>query len=409
MYRRVLSSTDFRRLWLGATVSTLGDGMTWVALTWLVVSRSGGAGQLGLLAVCYTAPVVVGGLAVGPLLDRFDKRVVLAADSVLRAGVVATIPLTVALDAMPTWLPFVVAGVHGFLKMIPLGGFPAAIAQLVDDEHLDAANGLESVSYSVAGVVGPALAGVLITQMDAANVLLVDSVSFLVFALAAAAVRRPLRPAPVAGEAADRKVTIARLRRDRVIVATTVAFMAFNIAEGMLLVTAPWLADTRLPHGAAALGLLLSAMAAGELIGATMAGARHPRRAPVRAIGIAQVVAACGFLALLASPHQVVIAVGFFAIGALSGPMTVWAQSLRMRRIPPSLHGRAFATLRTLILATPPIGAALVTPLLARGQLTAAAFAMLAIGGLPGLYLIARSELAQGAAVDGPLGARDLG
>lgn len=293
--------------------------------------------------------------------------------------------------------------------MVPLGGFPASIPQLVDDAQLDSANGLESISYSAAGVVGPALAGVLITQIDAADVLLVDSATFLVFALAAAAVRRPLRPQPVAGEQADRKLTIARLRGDRVIVATTLAFMAFNVAEGMLLVTAPWLADNRLPHGAAALGLLLSAMAAGELVGATMAGTRHPRRAPVRAIGIAQVMAAAGFLALLASPSTAVIAIGFFTIGAMSGPMTVWAQSLRMRRVPAALHGRAFATLRTAMMATPPIGSALVTPLLARGHVTAAAFAMLAIGGLPGVYLVAGSQLGPSAPVDGPRGAGDLG
>jgi hypothetical protein len=60
-----------------------------------------------------------------------------------------------------------------------------------------------------------------------------------------------------------------------------------------------------------------------------------------------------------------------------------------MRRIPPALHGRAFAALRTLIFATPPIGSALVTPLLISGQLPAAAITMTLIAGIPGLYLIA--------------------
>ena len=73
-YWHVLSSTDFRRLWTGATVSTLGDGMTFVALSWLVLSEFGGIRQLGLLGVCFTAPVLLGGFVAGPLLDRFDKR-----------------------------------------------------------------------------------------------------------------------------------------------------------------------------------------------------------------------------------------------------------------------------------------------------------------------------------------------
>lgn len=393
-YLHVLGRPDFRRLWTGATVSTLGDGMTFIALSWLVLARPGGTAQLGVLGICYTAPVLLGGVAVGPLLDRFDKRMVLIADCLLRAVAVASIPLTNAVGTVPAWLPFIVAATYGLLKMIPLAGFPAAIPQLVDDADLDSANALESLSFSVAGVAGPALAGLLITQTDPANVLLIDSASFLVFALLTARVRQPLRPqAPQASsdpksDRPSQPPSLASLARDRAIVATTIAFMAFNIAEGMLMVTAPWLAKNELPAGAAALGVLLSATAVGEIVGATVAGRRGGGKSPVRAIGVIQIGAASAFLALLASPHQVPVGVGFFAIGLLSAPMTIWAQSLRMRRIPPALHGRAFATLRTLMQATPPLGAALVTPLLVRGEPNAAAVAMATIAAVPALYLI---------------------
>ncbi|NEE04513.1 MFS transporter [Phytoactinopolyspora halotolerans] len=407
-YKHALKTTDFRRLWLGATVSTWGDSMTWIALTWIVISGPGGAGRLGILAVCYTAPVALGGLAAGVVLDRFDKRTVLITDSLLRAAVVSSIPIALALGAMPSWLPFVVAGTHGLLKMVPLAGFPAAIPQLVTDDDLDAANALENLSYGVASAIGPACAGVLVAHIGAANVLLIDSASFLVFAATAAVVRRPMRPrlangpadGPAAGEpgagARRRKPSLRLLYRDRIIVATTVSFMAFNIAEGMLLVTAPWLADNHLPDGPAALGLLMSAMAVGELVGAVAAGLCAPRRSHVRAIGIVQGVAALAFLTLLASPRQVLVAAGFFAIGLLSAPMTVWAQSLRMRRIPPALHGRAFAGLRTLMQATPAIGSALVTPLLVGDRLAIATVIMVAVGSIPALYLIfTRADAAQ--------------
>jgi len=250
-YLHVLSMSDFRRLWTGATVSTLGDGMTFVALSWLVLAEPGGTARLGLLGVCYTAPVLLGGLAVGPLLDRFDKRTVLIADSLVRAAAVVSIPLTAALHAMPDWLPFAVAATYGLLKMVPLAGFPAAIPQLVDKSNLDAANALESLSFSIANVVGPAAAGLLISQIGAANVLLIDGASFLFFALATAMVRRELRPNTVlasgsdTGTALPRSASLTGLAKDRVIVATTIAFMAFNIAEGMLIVAAPWVAKNQ--------------------------------------------------------------------------------------------------------------------------------------------------------------------
>src|SRR6185312_2783245 len=158
---------------------------------WLVLNGPGGVGALSLLAACYTAPVLAGGLAVGPLLDRFDKRHVLAADSLIRGVAVATVPLTAALGGVPGWLPFVVAALHGLLKMVPMAGVPAAIPDLVEPDALDKANALESLAYAVSGIVGYALAGTLIDAIGAVNVLALDAVSYLCFAVAALLVRTP--------------------------------------------------------------------------------------------------------------------------------------------------------------------------------------------------------------------------
>ncbi|GGX87910.1 MFS transporter [Streptomyces hiroshimensis] len=389
-YWRVLRSGDFGRLWLGASVSLLGDGMTFLALAWLVLDE-GGTGRLGLLGVCFTAPVVVGGLLVGPLLDRFDKRTLLIADSVFRAACVASVPLAAAVGGVPVWLPFLVAVVYGLLKMVPLAGFPAAIPQLVGDRDLDTANALESLSFSVATVVGPAVAGVLVGAVGAPQVLLVDAASYLVFAALVATVRRPLSPPPRAGRQAP-KASLKAVARDRVIVSTTVAFMLFNIADGMLiLVVGPWLAKNELHGGASVLGALTAAAAAGEFLGAAVAGGGRLGPASVRLIGLFQTGAALAFLAVLGSPLEAVVGAGFFAVGLLSAPMTVWAQSLRMRRIAPELHGRAFAGLRTLMTGTAPLGAVIAAPLLAGGSLAAAAVTMACCAGLPGLYLLLSS------------------
>ncbi|GAA1616396.1 hypothetical protein GCM10009733_010850 [Nonomuraea maheshkhaliensis] len=432
-YRRALSRRDFRVLWLGSSVSLVGDGMTFVALTWLVLSQPDGVRRLGLLTVCHTLPVFVGGLLTGPILDRFDKRHVLAADSVIRGGAMASIPIVSLLGEVPSAMPFVVAAVYGLFRMVPLAGFPAAIPDLVPERDRDAANALESLSFSLSGMIGPALGGLLIAGFGGEAVLAFDALTYALLAVAALAVRRPLvvrrpfsvsrplivrrrfvvrgplvvrrplsagRPfavrrslSPQGSQAPEPRPDPARgtlmtLLRDRVLVATTLAFMAFNIAVGMLLVTAPWLAKTQLQGGPQALGLLLAALAAGELAGAAVAGARTPRTRPLRAIAAVQLIAAAGFLALLTAPLTITVAAGFLVIGMFSAPMTVWAQSLRMARIPAPLRGRGFAILRTLMQATPPIGAAIVTPLLAAGLLGPAALVMALVAAVPAVVLL---------------------
>ncbi|MEV4075109.1 MFS transporter [Nonomuraea fuscirosea] len=430
-YRRALSRRDFRVLWLGSSVSLVGDGMTFVALTWLVLSQPDGVRRLGLLTVCHTLPVFVGGLLAGPVLDRFDKRHVLAVDSVVRGGAMASIPVVSLVGEVPPAMPFVVAAVYGLFRMVPLAGFPAAIPDLVPERDRDAANALESLSFSLSGMIGPALGGVLIAGFGGEAVLAFDALSYALFAVAALTVRRPLvvrRPASVRRPFAVRRPSVVRrslapqasppaeppaeaaaeaateppleavpesargtlmtLLRDRVLVATTLAFMAFNIAVGMLLVTGPWLAKTQLQGGPQALGLLLAALAAGELAGAAVAGARTPRARPLRAIAGVQLVAAAGFLALLTAPLTITVVTGFLVIGMFSAPMTIWAQSLRMARIPAPLRGRGFAILRTLMQATPPIGAAIVTPLLAADLLGPAALVMTLVAAVPAAVLL---------------------
>ena len=64
-YAQLLRRRDFALLWGGATVSALGDGMSFIALVWLLIERGGTPADVGWLAATYTAPVVIGGLAAG--------------------------------------------------------------------------------------------------------------------------------------------------------------------------------------------------------------------------------------------------------------------------------------------------------------------------------------------------------
>ncbi|MET7336067.1 MFS transporter [Nonomuraea sp. NPDC005650] len=376
---------DFRNLWLGASVSVMGDSMTFVALSWLVLAQPGGTAKLGVLAVCYTAPVLVGGLVAGPLLDRFDKRAALIADSVLRGAAVGSVPLMAAVSTVPTWLPFLVAALYGLLKMVPMAAVPAAIPDLVGPRERDAANALESVSYSLSGIIGFTLAAPLLSTVGPANLLALDAATYACFAVAVTLIRRPLRPHGRPEPRAGREPVF----RDRVLIGTTLAFMAFNIAEGaMTMVVAPWLAKEQLPGDGAALSLLMAALSAGELLGGFAAGAWRPRIDRLVAIAVVELVAAAGFLAVLGAPDWIPVAAGFLVIGLFSAPMTVWAQSLRMERIPPSQRGRVFGVFRTMMQATPPVGAAAVTPLLVAGNLAGAVILMTALAALPAFALL---------------------
>ena len=124
-YLRLLRQRDFALLWGGATISALGDGMSFVALLWLLIERGGTPTDVGWLAAIHTAPVIIGGLAAGPILDAFDPRRVLAVDNAIRGLTVASVPIAAALGVLTTTHLFVVAAVYGLLFMASAAGIPA--------------------------------------------------------------------------------------------------------------------------------------------------------------------------------------------------------------------------------------------------------------------------------------------
>jgi MFS family permease len=152
-----LASRAFRRLWLASVLSAAGNAASWVAMAALVVSSA--RGSLPLLAVLYTAPVALGGMAAGWALDRFDRRRLLAADAAARGVVFAGIPLAAAAGSLGAGQLYATAAIYGLLKMISLADFPALIPELVAADQLPAANALEGAGFGVAIVAGPALAG----------------------------------------------------------------------------------------------------------------------------------------------------------------------------------------------------------------------------------------------------------
>jgi MFS family permease len=147
-YEQLFRNRSFRRFWLGFTFSVLGDTMTRVALTWYVYETTGSATALGWLMLCYSGPVVVGGLLAGSLLDRFDRRMVMLVDNLIRGVAVVCVPLLAALGRLELWHVYAVAAAYGMLMMISLAGGPSLIPSLVHHNQLSTANAMEMLSFT---------------------------------------------------------------------------------------------------------------------------------------------------------------------------------------------------------------------------------------------------------------------
>jgi len=358
-YRQVFGFKSFRFFWLGFTLSVLGDTMTRVALTWMVWELTGSAQALGWLAFAYTAPVLFGGLVAGWLLDRFGQRKVIFVDSLLRGVVVAIIPLLNAWGQLALWHIYLVAAIYGSLFMIPLAGGPALVPTLVSKGHLSTANALETLTFTLSGVIGPPVAGLLIARITAANVLVLDVVSYFAFALLLLGVRPLVEKAPqtqVAKQSYRLGDAVHLLRKNNILLSTTLMFMAANLGIGLMFVWLPIYSDQVLGGGSEMFGILLGFLAAGEVISAILVGSLAISVSLGTLICMAQFLAGTSLGLMFLGRTNWITATSLVLFGIFSAPLTVWAQTLRMQIIPETLRGRTFALLRTLMQSTNPIG-----------------------------------------------------
>ena len=408
-YLVLLRQRDFALLWGGATISALGDGMSFVALLWLLIERGGTPTDVGWLAAIHTAPVIIGGIAAGVILDMYDPRRILAIDNALRGIAVASVPIASVLGVLTTPHLFVVAAVYGLLFMTSAAGIPSLITRLVRGPDLTTANAMESLLFSISGLIGPGVAGLLIAVAGASFVLAIDALTYFIFVACLLAMRGggrgaethadPEAPgAPSAAPVGSRGLgpAIRFILGAPAIVAITLFYMSVNVAGGIVTVVIPLYVRDVLLAGPEAFGLLLSVLNAGDLLGVLVVGAINWRWPLGRSIAWALLSSGLVILLWLLRPPVIVLGAVLFTWGALSSSLTPWAQTIRMRLIPPEMRGRVFALLRTSMQATRPIGAVAAGFLLAGGDLTTAILAIALLFAIPGFIGIWLPALGRG-------------
>jgi MFS family permease len=180
-YRVLLRDRCARRLLAGLGVSSLGDGMSLVTIAWLAV-QTAPAGELGLfvgLAVAaYTLPGAVGALAFGRYLRHRPARALVLIHCVLRAGCLGTIAALAAMGVLSPVAYIALLAGSSLLASWGNAGQYTMLAELGGAGSRLAANSLASAQVSLATILGPAMAGLLLVRIAPGWLLAFDAASF---------------------------------------------------------------------------------------------------------------------------------------------------------------------------------------------------------------------------------------
>lgn len=361
--------STFRRLWLGQSISVVGDGMQRVALLWWA-KHHGGNGLLAAVALSTMVPVVIGSPVGGWLADRTDRRALMLVADLVRlatSGALATLLFTEPSSAPVCGL----LAIAGLATAVFDPAYSSAVPTVVADADLPAANGLNMSQGAIGGLVGPLLGGLLIGVTDIGWVMVVNAGTFLWSAAFVATCRLPrergggerLASPPARGgvrSALAGMRTVPGLGRLLVLAST----LNMVVAPVPMLIAA--LAIDRLGAGPQTFGLLEMLLSAGLLAGALFAGQLARGHLGTSFVVLGVCLAVTGVLPLGG------VAAALVTAGVAIAIANTEAMTLFQRGVPAELHGRVFGVLGSLSEGLRPAGLALGAPLLAAAGVSGA-------------------------------------
>lgn len=351
------SSRDFRLVWTGELVSQVGSQFTLVALFVQVYALTGSSVAVGLIGVVQLVPMALVSIGFGPQIDRRDRRRLLLGAQTGLMVASGLLLLGALMGHPPLVLIYGAAALNGGFMSIAMPARTAMIPNLVSPELLAPAAALNQVMWNGAGLIGPALGGVVIGALGLSWAYGIDTVSY-VAGLTAAFMLRPQRPQPVEGVAQDEgfQAVLNGLRyvKGKRVLQSTYTVDIVAMVFGMPRVLFPVLAAKRFHHGAAVVGWLFAAPAFGALVAALTSG--WVRR--IRRLGLAILVSVVVWGAAVAAfglvGSNLALALALLAIaGGADVVSAVFRNTTQQHIVPDGLRGR-LASLNILVVTGGP-------------------------------------------------------
>ena len=351
-----LAVRNYRLYFIGQGISISGTWMQSVAQGLLVLELTGSGTQLGLVTALRSIPVLAFGAMGGVIADRYPKRKILYASQTMAGLLGLTLGILVATGEVQMWMVDILAVLLGFVSVVDNPTRQSLILELVGPDQIRNAVSLNSTEVNLARVIGPTLAGILVSTVGLAACFIVDGLSY--FAVI---------------------VMLMRMREDEMFLGQTVSRARGQLREGFAYAWAnlpvrktlimmaiigtftyefnvilPIFAEFTFDSGPSAYAAMTAAMGLGAVVGGLSVAGRV--RTSQWSIVISAALFGCSVLLTALAP-TLYVAVGLLlVVGYFSISFTTMGNSTIQLATDPTMRGRVMALWTVSFLGTTPIG-----------------------------------------------------
>jgi MFS family permease len=324
-----LGGSGFRLLFLSTLGSSLGTMLAAIALAIDVKDRTNSGIWVGAVLIVEFLPTIFVGLALGPLLDRLDRRSLMVGADLLRAAVFCALPFATNAASI-VGLALVAGLATGFFRPAVYAGVP----NLVPESQLPEANALLQTVENVSWAIGPVLGGILTAAAGPDTAYWINAVSFLISALLVVRIPKRLLQSEVAltrghwRDLADGFVTVFRSSQ---LLAVLVGWGIASVGIGAISLSEVFLAKNTLDAGDFGYGLMYGGIGTGLVLGSWFSGYAVERLGTTRAYTGALLVMAIGFGAGAVAPN-VWVAAACCVVGGVGDGVAIVCNALLVQR-----------------------------------------------------------------------------
>lgn len=352
-----LAIPNYRRYASGAIVSNTGTWMGRVAQDWLVLTvlTDQSATALGIVTGLQFAPFLLLAPWAGMIVDRFPKRRILFLTQTSLLVTALLLALLTATGAVQLWHVYVLAFLQGVATAVDNPARQTFVSEMVDTDHLTNAVALNSASFNLGRLVGPAVAGLVIAWLGIAPALFVNAASFVFVLVAIWRMNAAqLTPAPRATGKGQIRAGLAYVRGRPDL--KLIMFLVFVLGTfGMnFQLTMALMATTEFQKGPGEYGLLGSIMALGSLAAALLAARRSRPRLGVLAVALFGFTVSTGLLAT--APTFWLFALFLVPTGLSALTALTTANAMVQISVDPMMRGRVMALYMAIFMGGTPLG-----------------------------------------------------
>lgn len=385
-----LRTRNYRLFFLGQLVSNSGNWLTNVALTLLVLDRTGSGIAVGWLVACQYGPILLFSIWAGSIADRVDKRKLLYWTQSLEMAESVALAVFAFIPHTPLVSFYVIAAAGGCLLAADNPARRSFVREMVDRDVVSNAVALYSSMVNLSRIVGPAIAGVLVTTLGFGWAFTIDAASYVAVIVSLIAMRGSELHPSIKSKKGRGQVSagLKYIWRTTELAVSFGMLLVIGLLSYNFNVTFPLFVEKGLHGTAIQYTLLYSSFSLGALVGTLLVARRS-------VITLRTIVLSAGAFGIALTGLAFVpnIPIGYLVAAIVGGTSISYmtaTTTLAQLRADPQLVGRVVAVQTVLQLGTTPIGG----PLLGFVADLAGARVPILIGGLAAVVTFVVAVLA---------------